>query len=41
MWAVVRASAEKRLGKPLLWTYLLLAGVGAVVVVVSIVAMHF
>jgi hypothetical protein len=40
VWAVVTASAEKRLGKPLLRTYLGLAIFGAVVVVVSVVVMH-
>lgn len=33
VWAVVKASAEKRLGKPLLRAYLLLAVFGAVIVV--------
>jgi hypothetical protein len=40
VWAVVRASAERRLGKPLLLTYLGLAIFGAIVVIVSVVVMH-
>ena len=32
VWAVVKASAERRLGKPLLRAYLLLAVFGVVVV---------
>ena len=38
--AVVKASAERRLGKPLLMAYLFLALFGTVVVVVCIVIMH-
>jgi hypothetical protein len=40
VWAVVRASGERRLGKPLLLTYLGLAVFGAVVVAVSVVVMY-
>jgi hypothetical protein len=40
VWAVVKASAERRLGKPLLMAYLFLALFGTVVVVVCIVIMH-
>jgi hypothetical protein len=40
VWAVIKASAERRLGRPLLKAYLLLAVVGIVVVTVCIVIMH-
>jgi hypothetical protein len=40
VWAVIEASAERRLGKPLLKAYLLLAIFGIVVVVVCVVIMH-
>ena len=41
VWAVVKASAQRRLGKPLLVAYLVLALVGLTVVAVSIAVMHF
>ena len=40
VWAVIKASADRRLGKPLLKAYMLLAVVGIVVVAVSVVIMH-
>jgi hypothetical protein len=40
VWASAKASAERRLGKPLLKTYLLLAVFGAVTVAVSIIVMY-
>lgn len=40
VWVVVKASAERRLGKPLLMAYLFLALFGIVVVVVCIAAMR-
>jgi hypothetical protein len=40
VWAVIKASAEKRLGRPLLKTYLLLAVFGIVTVAASIIVMH-
>ena len=40
VWAVVKASAERRLGKPLLMAYLFLALFGIVVVLVCIAVMH-
>lgn len=40
VWVVVKSSAERRLGKPLLMAYLFLALFGIVVVVVCIVIMH-
>jgi hypothetical protein len=40
VWAVVKASAERRLGKPLLRAYLFLAVFGIVVVAGCIVIMH-
>jgi len=40
VWAVIKASAERRLGKPLLKVYLFLALFGIVVVLVCIVIMH-
>ena len=41
VWAVVKASAVRRLGKSLLLAYLVLALVGIAVVAVSVVVMHF
>jgi hypothetical protein len=40
VWAVVRASAERRLGRPLLKAYLFLAVFGIVVVAICIVIMR-
>jgi|HubBroStandDraft_1064217.scaffolds.fasta_scaffold347354_2 hypothetical protein len=40
IWAVGKTSVERRLGRPLLVAYLVLALVGVVVVAVSIVVMH-
>jgi hypothetical protein len=40
VWAVVKASAERRLGKPLLRAYLFLAVLGIVVVAGCVVIMH-
>jgi hypothetical protein len=40
VWAVIKTSAEKRLGRPLLKTYLLLAIFGAVTVAASLIVMH-
>jgi hypothetical protein len=40
-WAVIKASAERRLGKPLLTAYFFLAVFGIMVVVVSMVVMRF
>jgi hypothetical protein len=40
LWRVVRASALRRLGKPLLLTYLALAVFGIVVILGSIVLMR-
>jgi hypothetical protein len=40
LWLVVKTSAQERLGKPLLLTYLLLAIAGAVAVTVSLLAMR-
>jgi hypothetical protein len=40
VWAVVKESAERRLGKPLLKAYFFLAVFGIVVISVSIVVMH-
>ncbi len=39
-WTVVKASAEQRLGRPLLKTYLLLAVAGVVAVAISVVIMR-
>jgi hypothetical protein len=39
-WVVIKASAERRLGKPLLKAYLLLTVFGIVVVAGCIVIMH-
>jgi hypothetical protein len=36
VWAVVKASALRRLGKPLLWAYLVLLVLGALVVAASL-----
>lgn len=41
VWVVIKASAEKRLGKPLLRAYLLLAMFGAVIVVGSVLVARF
>jgi hypothetical protein len=41
VWAVVKASALKRLGRPLLIWYAVLLGLGAVVVLASLLAMRF
>jgi hypothetical protein len=40
LWAVIKASAERRLGKPLLKAYLLLAVFGIVVVAVALLVMR-
>jgi hypothetical protein len=40
VWTVVKESAERRLGKPLLIAYLVLAIVGAAGVAVSLLAMR-
>jgi len=40
-WAVIRASAERRLGKPLLKAYFFLAVFGIVVVAVALLFMRF
>jgi hypothetical protein len=40
VWAVVKARAERRIGRPVLVAYLVLALFGIVVVAVSIVVMH-
>jgi hypothetical protein len=40
VWTVIKASAERRLGKPLIKAYLLLAGFGALVVAISILVMY-
>jgi hypothetical protein len=40
VWFAIKDSAERRLGKPLLMMYLVLAIVGAVGVVVSLLAMR-
>ena len=39
IWAVVKASALQRLGKPLLLTYLVLGAFGVAVVAASVLAM--
>ena len=41
VWAVIKASAERRLGKPLLCAYLFLAIFGIVVIAVCIAIAHF
>jgi hypothetical protein len=41
VFAVVRSSAERRLGRPLLVAYLVLAIFGIAVVVACVVVMHF
>ena len=41
VWAVIRTSAERRLGGPLLVAYLVLAIFGIVVVALSAVVAHF
>lgn len=40
VWVVVKSSAERRLGKPLLMAYLFLALFGIAVVVACFVIMH-
>jgi hypothetical protein len=40
VWIVVKASAERRLGKPLLKMYFLLAVFGIVTVAISIIVLH-
>jgi hypothetical protein len=40
VWPVIKASAEKRLGTPLLKAYLLLAILGVVAVAASVVVIH-
>jgi hypothetical protein len=40
VWAVIKASAERRLGKPLLKGYLLLAAFGIVVVAAALLVMR-
>ena len=40
VWAVIRASAERRLGRSLLKMYALLAAFGIVVVAVSVAVAH-
>lgn len=41
VWEVVKASALKRLGKPLLIWYAVLLGIGVVVVLASLLVMRF
>jgi hypothetical protein len=41
VWAVAKASAERRLGKPLLTAYALLALAGLAVVAISVVVMRW
>ncbi len=41
VWAVIKASAERRLGKPLLKAYVFLAVFGIVVVAVALLVMRF
>lgn len=41
VWNVVKASAERWIGRPVLVAYLVLAIVEAAVVAASLVAMHF
>jgi hypothetical protein len=41
VWAVIKASAERRLGKPLLKAYFFLAVFGILVVAVAILVMRF
>jgi hypothetical protein len=41
VWAVIKASAEPGLGKPLLKTYFFLAVFGIVVVAVPLLVMRF
>jgi hypothetical protein len=40
VWAIVKASALRRLGKPLLWAYLVLLVFGVVAVAASLVLMR-
>jgi hypothetical protein len=41
VWAVIKASSERRLGKPLLKAYFFLAVFGIVVVAVALLVMRF
>ena len=41
VWAVINASAERRLGKPLLKAYFFLAVFGMVIVAVALLVMRF
>jgi hypothetical protein len=41
LWAVVKTSAERRFGKPLLAAFLALALAGIVVVAISVSVRHF
>ena len=41
VWSVIKASAVRRLGKPLLWTYFYLAVFGIVAVALCILVMRF
>jgi hypothetical protein len=41
LWAVVKTSAERRIGRPLLVAYFVLALVGVVVVAVSVLVNYF
>jgi len=41
VWAVIKASAERRLGKPLLEAYFFVAVFGILVVAVALVVMRF
>jgi len=41
VWAVVKASAERRLGKPLLVAYLVLSLVKVAVIAVSVLVIDF
>jgi len=41
VWTVVKKSALRRLGQPLLVWYVVLLGIGVVVIVASLLAMRF
>jgi hypothetical protein len=41
VWAVVKASALRRIGRPLLVWYVVLLGIGVVVVLTSLLVMRF
>jgi tetrahydromethanopterin S-methyltransferase subunit G len=41
VWAVVKASALRRLGRPLLIWYAVVLGIGVVVVLASLLVMRF